>query len=187
MNDPEGIKSVETALSDLEIALRAFGRFGAWLVRNIRQYGIKVVMGALLASAAGSGGALTILAIRADVPLVREAAGTDITNIVAPTGVQGFKVAEFCNDDLTKVLLLPAPDAVGNGTYQLTRDKGGVFETVVVPSNFASATHYYDAVVALPTQVPGTVATPQARKEQQSEPGAMTDEAKACIEQKAKV
>ena len=90
-------------------------------------------------------------------------------NIVPASGVEGFNVAAFCADPATKVLALPAPDAVNSVTYQLTRDKGGVFEAVVVPGNLMTGTHFYDSAIG-----------------QQSEPGALTDEARACVKAKAK-
>lgn len=94
----------------------------------------------------------------------------DIVVEVPSTGVEGFPVAEFCHDDLTEVLLFPAPDAAGS-SYQLTRVKEGVTETVVVVLNAAGdisqATHYHD--------------TPQG---QVSQPALIDDDARECIEEK---
>lgn len=50
--------------------------------------------------------------------------------VTAATGIQGFKVKEFCEDDLTKVLRTQAPDA--GYTIQLTRMRDQRFETVTV-------------------------------------------------------
>src|SRR5688572_18493376 len=51
--------------------------------------------------------------------------------VIAPkSGVEGFEVEPFCNDPLTKVEPLPAPDSSGI-TYQLTRTRDRVTETVV--------------------------------------------------------
>ena len=88
--------------------------------------------------------------------------------IIAPSsGIEGFQVAPFCNDPLTKVVALPAPDV--GVTWQLTRLQDGKFETVVVPGSFLSGTHYYDSTIG-----------------QQSEPASVDDAAKACIEKKGK-
>ena len=92
--------------------------------------------------------------------------------IVPATGVEGFNTAIFCEDDLTRVKALPAPDASGV-TYQLTRMKDGVFETVTVVLNptgeTVTATHYYDTAVG-----------------QQPQPAVINDAARKCITGKGK-
>lgn len=101
--------------------------------------------------------------------------GTGNTVTVAPAeGVKSFTVIDFCNDPLTKVTILPAPDASGT-TYQLTRVRDGRSESVVVVENPAHevnfATHYFDATNAT-----------TGKAEQQSEPAVVDGAGKSCIE-----
>ena len=111
--------------------------------------------------------ALFILPLLTDVtPLVDDRT----VKLVPATGIQGFKVEEFCNDPLTKVTFYPVPDSSGS-TYQLLRVKQGMTESVTVVQNAQNeivvATHYHDG----PT---GQVA----------QPAYVSDKAFDCIEAK---
>lgn len=96
----------------------------------------------------------------------------DKTIFVPATGIDGFNTEVFCQDPLTKVKPLPAPDA--GVTYQLTRVRDNVSETVLVvlsPSgdvNTEFSRHFYDTTVG-----------------QQPEPAFVTDKALDCIRKKA--
>lgn len=90
--------------------------------------------------------------------------------VVPATGIEGYTaVLAFCNEATIKKL--PAPDATGI-TYQLTRVKGGVSETIVVvlaPTGQTTfAKHYYDTSAG-----------------QQSEPAVVDEDAKDCIRKRA--
>lgn len=95
----------------------------------------------------------------------------DVTIKVVPaSGIEGFKVALLCSDPQTRVTALPAPDTTGP-TYQLLRIVNGITETVVWVSGGGNrtASHYYDSTVG-----------------QQSEPAVIDDDAKRCIEKRAR-
>ncbi len=100
-----------------------------------------------------------------DVPV-----GEKADNIVASTGIDGFPVADFCNDPLTKVDPFVAPDASGV-TYQLLRVRNGVTETVIVvldkDGSVVVGKHYFDAADG-----------------QHVEPAFLTDSARNCLKKK---
>ena len=102
-----------------------------------------------------------------DLPVI----GGDTVERVPATGEQGFNTAVFCDDPLTKVATSLAPDASGI-TYVLSRVKDGVTESVVLTfdqtDEVVYAKHFFD------------------RSGQQSEPAFVTDDARDCIEDKAK-
>ena len=120
-----------------------------------------------------TGAALAALVFTA---ILNGAASVDVTplnddvtrNVLPASGIEGFPGAVFCNDPQTIVTALPAPDASGL-TYQLLRIVNGVTETVVWVSGSRTATHYYDSTVG-----------------QQSEPAVIDNDAKRCIEGKAR-
>ena len=142
--------------------------YGGWSFRRaFKDYGWML---ALVVAAA----ALTLVvgASRATNTPIPGAESTEV-KVVAATGAEGFPVEAFCNDPLTKVAELPAPDASGI-TYQLLRIRDGKSETVVwttgPTSNSPIAKHfYYD----------------EAGK-QQNEAAIVTAGAKNCIEEKAR-
>jgi hypothetical protein len=88
--------------------------------------------------------------------------------IVPATGIEGFNVEAFCNDPETAVKFAISPDASEIVTFELTRTRDGVFESVSYVRNAPSATHYFDTVGG-----------------QRSEPGEITEKAIECIERKA--
>src|SRR3990167_859092 len=108
---------------------------------------------------------------RLGVPYAADVTGTEKTIMIAPaSGIEGFDTTLFCNDKLTKVKAIPAPDASGI-TYELTRVRDQKTETVVVvlapDQSILLAKHYYDAAVG-----------------QQSEPAIVGEDARKCIEKK---
>ena len=113
---------------------------------------------------------LTFWQVTGKAPLAKSVGIAEEVKIVPAVGIQGYKVAEFCADPLTKVSFFLAPDSSGS-TYQLLRVKNGMTESVVVVRNARGetivATHYQD--------------TPTG---QRSEPGVITDEGWKCIESK---
>lgn len=123
-------------------------------------------------------GAVLVILTMAVVLVLLPEGGVDTTptsddqniEVVPATGIEGFKVKEFCQDPETTVLSFPAPDALGT-TYQLTRMRDGRSETVTALINpnkeIKFATHYYSTDVG-----------------QDSEPADMTG-AFDCIEKKA--
>ena len=98
---------------------------------------------------------------------------TTEVKIVPATGAEGFPVEAFCNDPLTKVDELPAPDASGI-TYQLLRIKDAKAETVIWttgPTNDSSiAKHFYYGDDG----------------KQREESAIVTAKARECIERKAR-
>lgn len=92
-------------------------------------------------------------------------------NILPATGEQGFNAKTFCEDSLTSVSKVIAPDASGV-TYQMQRVKDGVSETVTIvlaqTHDVLFATHYWD--------------TPNG---QQSEPAFVDEGVEKCLERKS--
>lgn len=103
------------------------------------------------------------------VPLIPPNA--DTVKIVPATGEQGFDAKTFCEDPLTSVSKVIAPDASG-ATYELKRLKNSVSETVVLTlaqtGDVLYAKHFWD--------------TPTG---QQSEPAFVDDDVKRCVERKS--
>ena len=96
-----------------------------WAATKAREGGIKfVITTTITVTAAG----ITVAVVALPEAGVDTTPTASDAPIVPATGVEGFKVAEFCNDPLTKVRVTPSPDA--GFTYQLTRLKDGVSETV---------------------------------------------------------
>ena len=89
--------------------------------------------------------------------------------IVPASGVEGFPVAIFCEDPLTRVYFSLSPHA--GTTNELERIKDGVTETVTIlfaeDGRVMPGTHYYDTTVG-----------------QRSEPAIANKAAVDCIEKK---
>lgn len=102
------------------------------------------------------------------VVVTREKSGL----LVPASGIEGYDVLSFCNDPLTHVRPFPVPDSAGV-TYQLTRVRDLKTETVTVvfapDHTLLLAKHYYDTAIG-----------------QQSEPAIVTEQARRCIEEKAR-
>jgi hypothetical protein len=92
----------------------------------------------------------------------------EVTELVPTTGEQGYPVAEFCADPLTKVRDTTIP-GVSEQTYELVRLKDGVQETVTWIGTTDGATHWFNVNGA-----------------QTQEPAVVDDEAKKCIAEKAR-
>src|SRR3990167_5679167 len=89
--------------------------------------------------------------------------------IVPASGVEGFPVAVFCEDPLTRVYVSLSPHA--GTTHELERIKDGVTETVTIlfaeDGRVMPGTHYYDTTAG-----------------QRSEPAIANKAAVDCIEKK---
>src|SRR3990167_2684973 len=132
---------------------------------GLRGLTLLVAATALAVSIAG------VVSTRANLPVTRDLTGTETKIMIAPaSGIEGFDTTLFCNDKLTKVKAIPAPDASGI-TYELTRVRNQKTETVLVvlapDQSILLAKHYYDAAVG-----------------QQSEPAIVEEDARKCIEKK---
>ena len=132
---------------------------------GLRGLTLLVAFTALAVSIAG------VVSTRANLPVTRDLTGTEKKIMIAPaSGVEGFDAGLFCNDPLTTVRAIPAPDASGT-TYELARVRDQKTETVVVvlapDQSILLAKHYYDAAVG-----------------QQSEPAIVEEDARKCIEKK---
>ena len=140
--------------------LRLYGGFS--VMRALSSYGWLVALAVAVL-------ALAIVYARPIPALIP--ATTEIHRVPA-SGIDGWPVAVFCNDPQTKVTYLPAPDASG-ATYQLVRVVNGVTESVIWTTGpdgeSRTATHYYDSTVG-----------------QQSEPAVMNDDARRCVESRAR-
>lgn len=94
----------------------------------------------------------------------------DVTIIVvAATGSSGFPVDAFCADPLTTVTPSISTRSDQPEGYQLERVRNNVHEAVIWNGQTAGATHFWFD-----------------NGEQKSDPAVVNDDAKKCIERKAK-
>jgi len=90
--------------------------------------------------------------------------------IIASTGSALYDVEPFCNDPLTKVTPSVSQRGAAEG-YQLERIRDGKQEAVIWNGLTQGATHFY---------------WEGAPPEQKEQPAFVSDEAKECIEEKAR-
>lgn len=141
-----------------------------WLVTFVRRINLRGI-GHIALQLSGVIAVLLVIYV-----MLGEPGGVDVPvgegkDVIPATGEQGFNVEVFCEDELTIVRPFPAPDASGV-TYQLTRLKSGVFETVIVVMDVANTVRTADHYADGPTG-------------QAKQPAFITDNARECINDKS--